>query len=144
MTEVERTAYFPVGAAELWEALTDPALLTEWFGTGANGEDVFDIDLRPGGTMHFGIDGCADDRNDCTRTAVIDEIEPGHRLSFTWSDDDDAPGSRVEIEVVELGDGESELRVRELLLDEIEPPVSEPQVERFPFGFAPPRTLARA
>jgi uncharacterized protein YndB with AHSA1/START domain len=133
MTEVERTAHFPVPAAELWEALTDAALLAEWFG-GA----VIDIDLRPGGTMRF-VDG------DYTRTAVVEEVDPDRRLAFTWSDDNEAAGSRVEIDVIELDEGESELRVREALVGDIDDlEMLEVAVERFPIGFQPPRALARA
>src|SRR5690348_15792766 len=111
MTEVERTERYPVLADELWEALTDPALLEEWFGSGAGAGDT-DVDLRPGGTMRFG-DGYD------SRTALVEEVDPGRRLSFILSDGE-GPGSRVEIDVVELEDGESELRVREALVDEID------------------------
>jgi uncharacterized protein YndB with AHSA1/START domain len=146
MTEVERTERYPVLAEELWEALTDPALLEEWFGA-LPGESDADIDIRPGGTMRFGA-------GEHARTAVIDEVDPGRRLTFNWSDGDDAPGSRVEIDVVELDDGESELRVREALVDEVDQidgidgidEIDKIDVElpRFPIGFQPPRALARA
>jgi uncharacterized protein YndB with AHSA1/START domain len=138
MTEVERTERYPVAVAELWEALTDPELLAEWFAPAAH-EGTIDIDLRPGGTMRFG-----EGDGEAVRTAVVEEVDPGRRLAFTWSDRDEVPGSRVEIDLIELDDGESELRVREALVDETDAIILEPPVERFPIGFQPPRALARA
>jgi uncharacterized protein YndB with AHSA1/START domain len=141
MTEVERTERFPIDADGLWEALTDPELLREWFAPSDGG--TVDIDLQPGGTMRFG-------EGERARTAVVEEVEDGRRLAFTWNDDS-AGVSRVEIDVTDV-DGGSELHVRESLLEEVEVV----EVDRdlhdedeiafvpFPIGFQPPRALARA
>jgi uncharacterized protein YndB with AHSA1/START domain len=133
MTEVERTEQFPVDPDGLWEALTDPELLREWF---APSDDApVEVDLQPGGTMRFG-DGAG------ARTAVVEEVDAGHRLAFTWDDGDGVAGTRVEIDVTEI-EGGSELHVRELLLDDIDVDIDDAPAP-FPIGFQPPRALARA
>jgi uncharacterized protein YndB with AHSA1/START domain len=78
---------------EVWEALTDPDRLAEWF---AN--DV-DFDLRPGGGASFRWS------NGEERTATVTEVEIERRLAFTWDDegeveftlDDDADGTRLTV-----------------------------------------------
>ena len=60
---------------EVWEALTDPERLEDWF---AN--DV-DLDLRPGGGASFRW------ANGEERHAVVREVEPGERLAFDWEDE---------------------------------------------------------
>ena len=60
---------------EVWEALTDPERLEDWF---AN--DV-ELDLRPGGGARFRWS------NGEERHAVVEEVEEGRRLSYTWSDE---------------------------------------------------------
>ena len=61
---------------EVWEALTDPLRLEEWF---AN--DV-ELDLRPGGGASFRWG------NGEERRATVREVEPGERLAFDWEDED--------------------------------------------------------
>jgi uncharacterized protein YndB with AHSA1/START domain len=78
---------------EVWEALTDPDRLEDWF---AN--DV-ELDLRPGGGATFRW------ANGEERHAVVREVEPEERLSFDWDDEeeghveftlaDDADGTRL-------------------------------------------------
>jgi uncharacterized protein YndB with AHSA1/START domain len=79
---------------EVWEALTDPERLEDWF---AN--DV-DLDLRPGGGATFRWS------NGEERHAVVREIEPEERLTFDWDDDegeveftlaDDDAGTRLTV-----------------------------------------------
>jgi uncharacterized protein YndB with AHSA1/START domain len=60
---------------EVWDALTDPDRLAEWF---AN--DV-DLDLRPGGGASFRWS------NGEERRAIVRDVEPGERLAFDWEDD---------------------------------------------------------
>jgi uncharacterized protein YndB with AHSA1/START domain len=78
---------------EVWEALTDPERLEDWF---AN--DV-ELDLRPGGGARFRWS------NGEERHAVVTEVEPGERLAFDWEDEgeveftleDDAGGTLLTV-----------------------------------------------
>ena len=74
---------------EVWEALTDPERLEDWF---AN--DV-DLDLRPGGGASFRW------ANGEERHAVVREVEPGERLAFDWEDGD----GEVEFTLADGSDG---------------------------------------
>jgi uncharacterized protein YndB with AHSA1/START domain len=83
----------PAPREEVWEALTDPDRLADWF---AN--DV-ELDLRPGGGAHFRWD------NGEERHATVTDVEPEERLAFEWEDegiveftlDDDVEGTRVTV-----------------------------------------------
>jgi uncharacterized protein YndB with AHSA1/START domain len=78
---------------EVWEALTDPERLADWF---AN--DV-ELDLRPGGGARFRWS------NGEERRATVTEVEPEERLAFAWDDDgeveltlaDDEDGTRLTV-----------------------------------------------
>ena len=72
---------------EVWDALTDPERLEEWF---AN--DV-ELDAEPGGEGVFRWDDGE------VRHAVVEEVVPLERFAFTWD------GSRVviELEAVAVG-----------------------------------------
>ena len=74
---------------EVWEALTDPLRLEEWF---AN--DV-ELDLRPGGGASFRWG------NGEERRATVREVEPGERLAFDWEDED----GEVEFTLADGDDG---------------------------------------
>jgi uncharacterized protein YndB with AHSA1/START domain len=117
MTEVERTVDLDAAADEVWDALTDAALLDEWF------DGDVDLDLRPGGAMRV-------TSGDGVREAVVDDVDAPHRLTFTWTGDDEHLGSTVEF-VLEPSPGGCRLRVREALVDVFEPAA-------FPIGFQPP------
>jgi len=91
---VRREIVLPNPREEVWEALTDPERLEDWF---AN--DV-DLDLRPGGGASFRWS------NGEERSATVTEVEPGRRLAFEWDDDegqveftldDDADGTRLTV-----------------------------------------------
>jgi uncharacterized protein YndB with AHSA1/START domain len=73
--EVTREIVFPVPPDEVWEALTDPEQLEEWF---AN--DV-ELDPQEGGEGVFRWD------NGEERHATVVEAEPGERLVFDWDDE---------------------------------------------------------
>jgi uncharacterized protein YndB with AHSA1/START domain len=119
MTEVERTVEFDAGPDEVWGALVDASLLSEWF----DGE--VDLDLQPGGALRVESAGCV-------REAVVDDVVTERRLAFTWSGDADQPPSTVEL-VLEPGDDGCTLRVREAIVGVPGPP-------SFPVGFQPPAT----
>ena len=73
---------------------TDPARMTDWMGVAAL------LDPRPGGTFRVEPNG---------RDVVVGEyveVEPPHRVVFTWGLDGAAPGStRVEVTLERDGDG---------------------------------------
>ena len=93
--EVSREIVFPVPPDEVWEALTDPEQLEEWF---AN--DV-ELDPREGGEGVFRWDDGEE------RHATVVEAEPGERLVFDW---DEEGTVELTLEPVEEG---TRLRVRE-------------------------------
>ena len=73
--QIEREVVFPASPDEVWEALTEPERLEEWFATEA------ELDPRPGGEGVFRW-GDGDERH-----AVVRESEPGERLVLDWDDD---------------------------------------------------------
>jgi uncharacterized protein YndB with AHSA1/START domain len=86
--EVEREIVVPEAPDEVWEALTEPERLEEWFAT-----DV-ELDARPGGEGVFQW-GDGDERR-----AVVRELEEAERLVLDW---DDGGTVAIELEVVEDG-----------------------------------------
>ena len=94
--EVTREIEFPLSPDEVWEALTDPDRLEEWF---AN--DV-ELDPRPGGAGVFRWDDGEE------RRATVVEVEPAERLVLDW----DEGGGEVEFTLEEIDEG-TRLRVRE-------------------------------
>ena len=90
-----REIVFPVPPDEVWEALTDPEQLEEWF---AN--DV-ELEPRPGGAGIFRWEDGEE------RHATVVEAEPGERLVLDWDDD-----GTVELTLEEVEDG-TRLLVRE-------------------------------
>jgi uncharacterized protein YndB with AHSA1/START domain len=93
--QVEREIVVPVEPDELWEALTDPEQLEEWF---AN--DV-ELDPREGGEGHFRWD------NGEERHATVREAVPGEKLVLDWDDE-----GAVEFDLEPVPDG-TRLVVRE-------------------------------
>jgi uncharacterized protein YndB with AHSA1/START domain len=93
--EIERDIVFPASPAEVWEALTEPERLEEWFASEAS------LDLRPGGEGVFRW-GDGDERR-----AVVRELEPEERLVLDWDDD-----GQVVLELEEV-DGGTRLHVVE-------------------------------
>jgi uncharacterized protein YndB with AHSA1/START domain len=93
--EIERDIVFPASPAEVWEALTEPERLEEWFASEAS------LDLRPGGEGIFRW-GDGDERR-----AVVRELEPEERLVLDWEDD-----GQVVLELEEV-DGGTRLHVVE-------------------------------
>jgi len=85
---VERDITFPADPDEVWEALTDPERLEEWFATEA------ELDPRPGGE---GVFRWGDGEE---RRAVVREAEPEERLVLDWED-----GGEVVLELEEVEGG---------------------------------------
>ena len=71
---VEREVVFPAEPDEVWEALTDPERLEEWFATKA------ELDATPGGE---GVFRWGDGEE---RRATVREAEPEERLVLDWDD----------------------------------------------------------
>jgi uncharacterized protein YndB with AHSA1/START domain len=86
--EVEREIVVPEGPDEVWEALTEPERLEEWFAS------EVELDARPGGegVFHWG-DG--DERR-----GVVRELEEAERFVLDWDD-----GGHVAIELEPVVDG---------------------------------------
>jgi uncharacterized protein YndB with AHSA1/START domain len=90
---IRKEIVLPAPREEVWEALTEPGRLEDWF---AN--DV-EIDLRPGGGASFRWS------NGEERHATVTEVEPERRLAFEWDDegevafelDDDGDGTRLTV-----------------------------------------------
>ena len=85
--EVRREVVLEAPLEEVWDALTDPVELAEWF---AN--DV-ELDLEPGGDGVFRWDDGEE------RRAVVEEVDPLRRFAFTWDD------GHVSIELDEVDGG---------------------------------------
>jgi uncharacterized protein YndB with AHSA1/START domain len=74
--EVERELVVEAEPDEVWEALTDPERLEEWF---AN--DV-ELDAEPGGEGVFRWDSGEE------RHAVVEDVHVGRRFAFRWRGED--------------------------------------------------------
>jgi uncharacterized protein YndB with AHSA1/START domain len=90
---IRKEIVLPAPREEVWDALTDPGRLEDWF---AN--DV-EIDLRPRGGASFRWS------NGEERRATVTEVDPERRLAFEWDDDgevaftldDDAEGTLLTV-----------------------------------------------
>jgi uncharacterized protein YndB with AHSA1/START domain len=94
--EVTREVVVPAPPEEVWEALTEPERLEEWFA------NEVELDVRPGGTGRFRWDD-GDERH-----AVVREVQPGERLVLDWDDE-----GRVVFTLEEVPDG-TRISVREV------------------------------
>jgi uncharacterized protein YndB with AHSA1/START domain len=83
--EVMREIVMPAPLTEVWEALTVPERLEEWF---AN--DV-ELEAEPGGEGTFTWD------NGEVRRAHVEEVEPGRRFVFRWTDEESSPESETRV-----------------------------------------------
>lgn len=106
MTErIERELELPARGKEVWNALTDPALLAGWLA------DEVSLELWPGGEAHFRDD-------EVERRGWVEEVSPPEgdegegRLAFWWGEDD-APATRVELTLEPLPGGGTRVRVIE-------------------------------
>jgi uncharacterized protein YndB with AHSA1/START domain len=88
--EVRREVELDAPPADVWEALVDDRLLSEWLA------DEVELDPVPGGPARF-RDG------DDEREGMVLEVDEERRLSFTWSRPGEAP-SEVELIVDAVAD----------------------------------------
>ena len=103
---VRRSIDLGVPGAEVWKAITDDALLSDWLA-----EEV-EIDPSPGGVLSCRAE-------DGERTGVVELAEEEQRLVFTW--EGGGAASRVEIDLQPLPAG-TRLTVRETRLEGGGPP----------------------
>jgi uncharacterized protein YndB with AHSA1/START domain len=90
---IHKEIFLPAPREEVWEALTDPEQLEDWFANSV------ELDLRPGGGASFRWD------NGEERRATFTEVDPERRLAFEWEDDgaveftldDDADGTLLTV-----------------------------------------------
>jgi uncharacterized protein YndB with AHSA1/START domain len=104
-TRITRSIELDAPVGDVWRALTDPALLSDWL------EGDVELDVRPGGG------GTIVEPDGAVRRAVVDDVEPLRRLALRWwPEDDSAPASIVEFELAPAaGDGPTTLVVTETL-----------------------------
>ena len=73
--QIEREIVFPASPAEVWEALTEPERLEEWFAT------EVELDAQPGGEGVFRWG------NGEERRAVVREADAPRRIVLDWDDE---------------------------------------------------------
>ena len=88
---VRREIDLPASRDEVWEALTDEALLERWLAC------EVELDAREGGEAVVRDEGGE-------RRGVVERVEDGERLVLVWSRADE-PATRVELRLLEVADG---------------------------------------
>lgn len=71
--EIRRELVIDAPIEKVWDALTDPGQLSQWFG------DIAEVDLRPGGRARFGWS-----EYESVSEAVVETVERPLRFSFRW------------------------------------------------------------
>jgi uncharacterized protein YndB with AHSA1/START domain len=92
VVEVVRELVLPAPPDEVWEELTDAERLEEWFAT------EVELDVEEGGKGHFRWE------NGEERHAVVEEVEEGRRLAYTWADES-GQETHVEFTLDEVEEG---------------------------------------
>ncbi|MBA3364562.1 MAG: SRPBCC domain-containing protein [Actinobacteria bacterium] len=92
-TEIRREIVLPAPPDEVWEALTDPERLAEWFA------NEVELDLRPGGEGIFRWDDGSE------RRAVVEVAEGPRRFTFDWGGEDEQEATRVDFTLEETAEG---------------------------------------
>lgn len=81
-TTLELRHIFKAPRERVFEAWTNPALLTQWFHPSEKmTTDVGELDLRVGGRYCFHMRG---DENTYTIAGTYQEVDPPQKLAFTW------------------------------------------------------------
>ena len=81
-TEILLVREFAAPRRLVWEAMTKPELVKQWWGPRGSELSVCEIDLRVGGTWRFVSRG--DDGVEHPFTGVYKEISPTERIVQTW------------------------------------------------------------
>ncbi len=95
MNKVEREITVAARPKDVWRALTDEALLSEWLAP------EVELDPEEGGELFVRTEDGEE------RWGTVDAVEEGRRLAFTWGD------SSVELTVDAVSDGRTRVRVVE-------------------------------
>ncbi len=107
MASVEVVETLEGSPDEVWPIVSDPELLREWL------DDEVELTPEPGAALRTRGEGV-------TRIGVVDHVEIGRRIAFTWMPAAPAagPATTVELELEDAGDGEhTVVRIRERLLE---------------------------
>ena len=89
--EVTREVVVEAEPADVWEALTDPARLEEWFAS------EVELDPEPGGSGVFRWE------NGEERQAVVEDVDVGRRFAFRWRGDGEESVVAISVQPVEAG-----------------------------------------
>ena len=89
--EVVREVVFDAPPDEVWEALTDPERLEEWFA------DDVEFDLDRGGVFRW--------EDGEVRHAVVEEVDPERRLTIRWLDPSTPEESEITFTLDETEEG---------------------------------------
>lgn len=110
-TELKLSRRFDAPRAKVWEAWTDPDVLTQWWAAAPHWDSPFaEVDLRPGGKYRLAMH---DPDSDAVHVVAgtYTEVSPPERLAFTWHWEEENPNTvgsedtQVVIELREDGDG---------------------------------------
>jgi hypothetical protein len=105
-TTIERITDLDLGVDELWDLISTEDGWRSWLVDGT------DLVIRPGST------GTAVD-DDVVREVRIDTITERSSINFSWWDrDDPSSGSFVQLAIVELPNGRSQLHITEQFVGE--------------------------
>ncbi len=93
-----------VAPEKVWRAWTDPEALKRWFGPGGpQPVSVADIDLRAGGRFRLVFGG--PDGKEHEAAGVYKEVQPHHRLVFSWCWPRTTPDRISQITILLRADG---------------------------------------
>jgi uncharacterized protein YndB with AHSA1/START domain len=108
------TRVFHAPRERVWREWTEPDAFSDWFG-GEQSEiplESVSMDVRPGGawraTMYAGPG-----RREIRWWGEYHEVEAPTRLVFTVCDREDGAAELVTVELTDLGDGRTEMRVEQ-------------------------------
>jgi len=90
---IRKEIVLPATREDVWEALTEPERLEDWFA------NEVEVDLQPGGDVSFRWS------NGEERHATVTEVEPQRRLAFEWDGGTDEERGEVEFTLDDDVDG---------------------------------------
>jgi uncharacterized protein YndB with AHSA1/START domain len=107
-TELVITRDFAAPAALVWDAVTQPEHVRQWYGMSEGALKTCEIDLRVGGRWHYVLGG--GDEGDHSFSGEYREVEPPQRLVSTESYDNIPGASYVVTLTLDEHDGVTTLR----------------------------------